>query len=312
MTTPAPTLSRTSSTTSISSTDDTATNRQPNTVSRRTRRRFTSMQLAMLESLFHQNSHPSREEREAVAKAGGMEVKSVTIWFQNKRQTERRVALLNSSDATRALVSTTSLASTRTHSPTYSTTSPRPSLDRIASRTELRTSTPRTPTRRRDPGANLWDNMPSSPIASPVSPPLLEYVGQAKNQRGRRSLEWACAAARLAEKEGISFSNTYPRRTRTKEQRSHHHHHHHRHHRRHHHHRQNRSTKVDADLTEEEPEEIITPNGSWTNDDDRWIARPDGAMQAAIPPVLKSSQGGQDDDVMRAAEALCGLGRRSL
>ncbi|KAF8664616.1 hypothetical protein AX16_000715 [Volvariella volvacea WC 439] len=42
--------------------------------SRRTRKRFTNAQLTMLESLFHRNSHPSREEREAVAAAGGMYV----------------------------------------------------------------------------------------------------------------------------------------------------------------------------------------------------------------------------------------------
>lgn len=42
------------------------------TTSRRTRKRFTNVQLMMLENLFHQNSHPSREDREAVAKAGGM------------------------------------------------------------------------------------------------------------------------------------------------------------------------------------------------------------------------------------------------
>jgi len=40
--------------------------------SRRTRKRFTKQQLVMLEDLFHRNSHPSREDREAVAKAGGM------------------------------------------------------------------------------------------------------------------------------------------------------------------------------------------------------------------------------------------------
>lgn len=40
--------------------------------SRRTRKRFTNVQLMMLENLFHQNSHPSREDREAVAKAGAM------------------------------------------------------------------------------------------------------------------------------------------------------------------------------------------------------------------------------------------------
>ena len=42
------------------------------TISRRTRKRFTKQQLVMLEDLFHRNSHPSREEREAVAKAGGV------------------------------------------------------------------------------------------------------------------------------------------------------------------------------------------------------------------------------------------------
>lgn len=58
------TLSRTSSVASISS-DDAA---------RRTRKRFTSVQLMMLEQLFHQTSHPTREEREAVAQAAGMYV----------------------------------------------------------------------------------------------------------------------------------------------------------------------------------------------------------------------------------------------
>ena len=35
--------------------------------SRRTRRRFTSVQLMMLEQLYHQNSHPTREQRETLA-----------------------------------------------------------------------------------------------------------------------------------------------------------------------------------------------------------------------------------------------------
>ena len=249
------------------------------------------------------------------------EVKSVTIWFQNKRQTERRVALLNSSDAARSLVSTTSLVTTtaKTHSPTYSATSSRPSLDRVASRTELRAAIPRTPTRPRDPGANLWDNMPSSPIVSPVSPPPIEYVELAKNQRVRRTLEWACAAARLAEKEGTStsaLSNSHPRRTRTQEHRIHQHRrrrHRSRHDQQHQQQRHKRPTKADADLTEDESDELVpTPTGSWINNDDRWVARADGAMQAAAPSLPpKSTQETQEDEVMRAALALCGLGRRS-
>jgi hypothetical protein len=62
----APALSRPAS-------DDTVCLNNVNpTTSRRTRKRFTNVQLMMLENLFHQNSHPSREDREAVAKAGGM------------------------------------------------------------------------------------------------------------------------------------------------------------------------------------------------------------------------------------------------
>jgi hypothetical protein len=59
------TLSRTSSTASISSTDDAA---------RRTRKRFSTVQLMLLEQLFHRTSHPTREEREALANAAGMYV----------------------------------------------------------------------------------------------------------------------------------------------------------------------------------------------------------------------------------------------
>jgi hypothetical protein len=35
--------------------------------SKRTRKRFTGSQLAMLEQLFHRASHPSREQRESLA-----------------------------------------------------------------------------------------------------------------------------------------------------------------------------------------------------------------------------------------------------
>jgi hypothetical protein len=68
-------LSRTSSAASFSSTDDIT----PSVInaSRRTRKRFTNVQLTMLETLFHRNSHPSREEREAVAKAGQMYVRHI-------------------------------------------------------------------------------------------------------------------------------------------------------------------------------------------------------------------------------------------
>ena len=39
---------------------------------RRTRKRFTSLQLMMLERLYHNASHPTREQREEVAKDAEM------------------------------------------------------------------------------------------------------------------------------------------------------------------------------------------------------------------------------------------------
>ena len=69
------TLSRTSSIASISSTEDAA---------RRTRKRFSTVQLMMLEQLFHSTSHPTREEREALANAAGM---YVTLLILTRRPT---------------------------------------------------------------------------------------------------------------------------------------------------------------------------------------------------------------------------------
>ncbi|KIP01192.1 hypothetical protein PHLGIDRAFT_17374 [Phlebiopsis gigantea 11061_1 CR5-6] len=58
---------------------------------RRTRIRFTHNQLAMLESLYHQTSHPTPQQREALAKDALTGVRNVTTWFQNKRQAMRKL-----------------------------------------------------------------------------------------------------------------------------------------------------------------------------------------------------------------------------
>ena len=74
-------LFRTSSASSVSSIDtqssldDVAAEGE---APRRTRKRFTSTQLMMLEHLYHQTSHPTREQREALAKEAAMCVASVS------------------------------------------------------------------------------------------------------------------------------------------------------------------------------------------------------------------------------------------
>ncbi|KAI6012721.1 homeobox-domain-containing protein [Pisolithus orientalis] len=304
-----PALSRTSSMASLSSDD----------VGRRTRKRFTSVQLVMLEQLYHRTSHPSREEREAVAQAAGMEMKSVTIWFQNKRQTERKVALHHTANPSQTEVhrpahaergSTSSHASsscsTSLHSPRLfhsrktsisslhqKNTPPRsrPSLDRVATQSESRLPPPRTPTKPRDPFASPWDNMPSSPLAPPASPPvrdLVEFMGNG------RTLEWACAVARIAEKEGRAGLSS--RRVAHR-----------------------RASDAVGDETEEEDIEAVTPEGSLGFNHIAWSETKNEAPLRVTPQNLTlwgqasgedKGNAVQDDDMMRAALALCGLGRR--
>ncbi|KAK0185172.1 homeodomain transcription factor [Armillaria mellea] len=257
-----PALSRTSSTTSVES-DDAGSN--TSTRSRRTRKRFTSVQLMMLENLFHQTSHPSREQRDGVAKAGAMELKSVTIWFQNKRQMERKGSLNSIPSPCDTTVDTAPMPKPKPKSkpkPYASQLTARPSLDHIASRSE-RHHTPGTPSRKQDRNASLWDNMPSSPPAPPTSPPEKEYVAFGKLTR-RHTLEWACARRRMAEKE--------------------------------------RGPADDGDETDDPTDEAITPPRVWSANDPRRTKGPGGS-------VVARRHAEPDDDMLRAALALCRLGR---
>jgi hypothetical protein len=134
-------------------------------------------------------------------------------------------------------------------------------------------SAPRTPTRQHNLHHNVWDNMPSSPIAPPFSPPSKEYVEYGKSKRTKRTLEWACAAARLADKQGSSVSGCL-------------------------------DEQGDSDSTEDEAHEAITPPSTWGKGDFRWTTRHNTHMTVVNKAV-------QDDEMMKAALALCGLGRRS-
>ncbi|KAJ7054064.1 homeodomain transcription factor [Mycena amicta] len=271
-----PALSRTTSTTSSVSSDDlyaTFIAESLDSSSRRTRKRFTNAQLAILEQLYHQNSHPSREQRELVAQAADMEVKSVTIWLQNRRQTDRRTILatgrtlptvmINSNRATYQRVSSPSTASS-----TSTSVSRRPSLDSVASRSELRTPAPRTPSRRRDPHAALWENMASSPVGPHFSPPARDYVEFGHDQR-TRTLEWACARRRLAGKADTAA---------------------------------NPGLVSDGEDTDVEPVEAVTPPSTCGEGDPRWSDPKAPIAKATLPPIPEP-----DDDTMRAALALCGL-----
>ncbi|GJJ13099.1 hypothetical protein Clacol_007349 [Clathrus columnatus] len=243
------TISRTSSASSLDFPNTPLSAVEP----RRTRKRITPCQLEQLEELYRQSSHPTREQRDALGRRIQMETKSVTIWFQNKRQTDRKVALhkatysqaIERSKVTEESIPTSfeipgnpmkrtsSYASSVSSTSSTSSKSKRPSLDRVASRSEIRfidkrvhvnedvakrenlvfkhiisTSSsshrahasplmsPVSPVRT---SSALWSHMLSSPIA-PSSPPPAELVAYSRTRK-TRTLDWACTVARLSTKE---------------------------------------------------------------------------------------------------------------
>ncbi|KAH7886104.1 hypothetical protein F5I97DRAFT_1955180 [Phlebopus sp. FC_14] len=70
-------------------------NQEDNTSNKKPRHRMSTAQLIRLEEMFRQDTHPSRQRKKDVADELGMQVdyKTVTIWFQNKRQTSKRAHL---------------------------------------------------------------------------------------------------------------------------------------------------------------------------------------------------------------------------
>ncbi|KAF7303765.1 Homeobox domain-containing protein [Mycena indigotica] len=260
--------------------------------SRRTRKRFTNAQLRILEQLYHQNSHPSREQRETVARTAGMEVKSVTIWLQNKRQTDRRTILASGRVPPPVIIQQYHRVPSPSTASSTSTKSRRPSLDSVASRSELGGLGPRTPSRRRDPHAALWETMESSPVGPQFSPPTTRDSDFVEFGKHTRTLEWACARKRLA------------RKAEREERRA------------------NPGLMTDDEDTDIEPTEAVTPPSTWGENDPRWNSgghtldkKGDGIQRKEVEIVRVATPTltplptipEPDDDTMKAALALCGL-----
>ncbi|KZP28808.1 hypothetical protein FIBSPDRAFT_992917 [Athelia psychrophila] len=173
------------------------------------RRKVTPEQLVALNLLFEVKSHPSREDRVALAIQMDMELKTVTNWFQNRRQTSKRRsrALSSRGPAISQNASKTSLPARKLH--------PSISLDNIAGlhEREIKDTTPSTPSKPQRSASfgdhdEIWAHMLSSPCVPPSSPSAerVRMLAVPPNSRTRRSLEWACARARADKsrwKEGL-------------------------------------------------------------------------------------------------------------
>ncbi|CCM03122.1 uncharacterized protein FIBRA_05243 [Fibroporia radiculosa] len=177
------------------------------------RRRLLHEQTVALLAVFELKTHPSKDERVALAQQLGMELKTVSAWFQNRRRSHKKKLLVwnRGSQENRYEGSAYPASSSRHLSRVGSTIS----LDCIASSREkpmvqsgappLRPPlTPRRPGRSKNAvsptreSTNLWDHIPSSPPALPSSPGAESMRLAAIPERSRRlrSLEWACAKAR--------------------------------------------------------------------------------------------------------------------
>lgn len=176
----------------------------------------------------------------------------------------------------------------------------RPTLDRVASRSEHRPLPPSTPERERHSNSSsdgldgdIWDRMASSPLAPNNSPLARDLVAFGT----KRNLEWACAKNRIARKEkrlvdedGDAIISTSLGTV-------------------------SEAAGNETD-TEDESVEAVTPNGSIgaLRVDEMMLSGPrlgtawkpndKGKAKAAEPPSINL----QDDETMDAAIALCGLG----
>ncbi|KAI0375201.1 hypothetical protein BV20DRAFT_1048375 [Pilatotrama ljubarskyi] len=186
-----------------------------------TRKRLAPAQTSVLVSVFEMKTHPSREERALLAAELGMELKAVNAWFQNKRRTLKK-------NCGGCGWSKGSLPENKHVRPangpkTFSRSESPISLERVVSSHELpykpkplhAPRAPVTPRRRVTAteevkkSREIWEYLPSSPPTRPSSPghvdPVLSLGARAKRSR---SLEWACAKARV----GRKVSKTRPAR----------------------------------------------------------------------------------------------------
>jgi hypothetical protein len=61
-----------------------------NSAEKKRRLRTTANQKLVLESYYRQNSHPTKEVKCHIAALVGLNIRRLTVWFQNRRAREKR------------------------------------------------------------------------------------------------------------------------------------------------------------------------------------------------------------------------------
>ncbi|EMD41923.1 hypothetical protein CERSUDRAFT_120818 [Gelatoporia subvermispora B] len=174
------------------------------------RKRLDKQQLSILIAFFNQKSHPSKDERADLAIHLGLDLKTVSAWFQNRRRHDNRRLRTWSRGADVENQNPDPLMPRRSLKLSRSLPRKSISLDGIMSCRERRSvSRPPLTTQSRnrlpfDEGS-LLDHVPSSPPAPPSSPNF-ELEVLSSETRATKSLEWACAKARIGRRMKRAFS----------------------------------------------------------------------------------------------------------
>ncbi|KAL5519148.1 hypothetical protein ACEPAH_831 [Sanghuangporus vaninii] len=176
---------------------------------KRTRRKLTTPQRLALEDLARRGNSPSLESRRTLAEGLGLELKVVSVWFQNKRRPSNKFNESTQVDdpesrQTRQILGDVNNNTTPDEIALYKSGGPCETKSMALSKTlggEERTS----------PG--IWDFLPSSPPgpaseASQSESSPLENVPELVNlQKRQRSLEWACLNDKCSTKKSRTGSS---------------------------------------------------------------------------------------------------------
>jgi len=130
--------------------------------------------------------------------------------------------------------------------------------------------------------------MPSSPVELPSSSPetTRAFVEFGKGSlRRTKTLEWACAAARLADREGRRIAEEHVDEEK------------------------NIGMVMDdeGDTEEDEAHEAVTPYSSFVREAPVWDRTSGGNNEGGRTPERKTSKQNHDEETMNAAMVLCGL-----
>ncbi|CDO73034.1 hypothetical protein BN946_scf185007.g88 [Trametes cinnabarina] len=156
---------------------------------RKARSRPTAAQTEELKKLYERNSHPSKEEREALGDKIGMRYQSVTNWFQNQRSIAKK---REEAAAARAASSSHEPTPSRAFTPSLlppTSGAAHPSLGVPPPTSHPSLSAlfhPPRPRRRSPSGAPSGGSRPSSPRASPYHAPA-DRALDATHRRPRRT-----------------------------------------------------------------------------------------------------------------------------